>query len=264
MGSRNSDARVKYCDGVAMNLSKEINKITAIAHRGASAYAPENTFAAFDLAVTMGIRDIELDVQFTSDSHIIVIHDEVLDRTTDATGPVSHMRLKEIQQLDAGSWFDKRFSGEKIHTLEEIFDRYKDDLYFHIEIKSKEAEGLASRTCDLVRQYGRTDTTIITSFWKQWLVETRAHAPEISTGWLVPRGYETPWSDDFIEEAREEGFSQICPRANLISKTLVQKLHDNGFDVRCWGVSDEALMEKVAHAGADGMTLNFPDRLDTH
>ena len=245
-------------------MVKNVGEITAIAHRGASAYAPENTFAAFDLAVTMGIRDIELDVQFTSDSHIVAIHDEILDRTTDGTGPVSDMTLEEIQQLDAGSWFDKRFSDEKIHTLEEIFDRYKDDLHFHIEIKSKEAEGLAPRTCQLVRKYSRTDTTIITSFWKQWLIESRAHAPEISTGWLVPLGYETPWNDDFIEEALEEGFPQICPRANLISKTLVQKLHDNGFDVRCWGVYDEVLMEKVANAGADGMTLDSPDKLHTH
>ena len=246
------------------SMVKNVGEITAIAHRGASAYAPENTFAAFDLAVTMGIRDIELDVQFTSDSHIVAIHDEILDRTTDGTGPVSDMTLEEIQQLDAGSWFDKRFSDEKIHTLEEIFDRYKDDLHFHIEIKSKEAEGLAPRTCQLVRKYSRTDTTIITSFWKQWLIESRAHAPEISTGWLVPLGYETPWNDDFIEEALEEGFPQICPRANLISKTLVQKLHDNGFDVRCWGVYDEVLMEKVANAGADGMTLDSPDKLHTH
>jgi glycerophosphoryl diester phosphodiesterase len=255
-----SETDISFHDSMVRNVVG----ITAIAHRGASAYAPENTFAAFDLAVEIGIRDIELDVQFTSDSHIVVIHDEVLDRTTDATGPVSHMTLKEIQQLDAGSWFDKKFSGEKIHTLGEVFDRYNDDVHFHIEIKSKEAKGLASRTCELVREYGRTNTTIITSFWKQWLIESRAHTPDISTGWLVPLGYETPWNDRFIEEALDGGFSQICPRANLISKTLVQKLHDNGFDVRCWGVSDEVLMEKVTNAGADGMTINFPDRLYSH
>ena len=92
-------AYTRYQDSVIKN----VGAITAIAHRGASAYAPENTFAAFDLAVEMGIRDIEFDVQFTSDSHIVVIHDEVSDRTTDTTGPVSDMTLEEIQQLDAGS-----------------------------------------------------------------------------------------------------------------------------------------------------------------
>ena len=102
----------------------------------------------------MGICEIELDVQFTSDSHIIVIHDETLDRTTNSTGPVSERTLEQIQLLDAGAWLDEKFVGEKIYTLDEVFDRYKDNLRFHIEIKSKEAVGLASRTCDLVKQYG--------------------------------------------------------------------------------------------------------------
>jgi glycerophosphoryl diester phosphodiesterase len=236
-------------------------KVKAIAHRGASSYAPENTFAAFDLAVEMGIEEIELDVQFTSDSYIIVIHDETLDRTTDSTGPVSDLTLEKIQSLDAGSWFDEKFSGEKVHTLDEVFDRYKDKLRFHIEIKSKEAVGLASRTFDLVREYGLEDRTTTTSFWKQWLIESRSHAPEIPTSWLVPLGYETEWDDSIIEEALQEGFTQICPRASLVSSTLVRTLHDNGFNVRCWGVYDEELMIKVAESGADAMTLNFPDKL---
>ena len=140
-------------------------EITPIAHRGASSYAPENTFAAFDLAVEMGIGEIEFDVHFTKDSDIIVIHDEALDRTTDSTGQVSDRTLEEIQSLDAGSWFDEKFSGEKVHTLDEVFDRYKDKLRFHIEIQSEEAECLASRTCDLVKAYDLEDQTTITSFW---------------------------------------------------------------------------------------------------
>ena len=234
--------------------------ITAIAHRGASSYAPENTFAAFDLAVEMGISDIELDVQFTSDLHIIVIHDETLDRTTDSTGPVSQMTLDQIKSLDAGSWFDERFAGERVHTLSEVFERYKNKLRFHIEIKPKEAQGLASKTCDVIRQHAVTDDSVITSFWKQWLIESRSYAPEISTGWLVPRGYETAWDDTIIKEALQEGFSQICPRASLISSGLVGTLHDNGFDVRCWGVFNEELMVKVVESGADAMTINFPDK----
>ena len=239
-------------------------EITAIAHRGASSYAPENTFAAFDLAVDMGIGEIELDVHFTKDSQIIVIHDETLDRTTNSTGPVSDLALEELQSLDAGSWFDEKFAGEKVHALDEVFDRYKDKLRFHIEIKSKEAEGLASRTCDLIREYGLEGQVTITSFWKQWLIESRSHAPEIPTGWLVPLGYETPWDDSVIEEALQEGFTQICPRASLVSPTLVRTLHDSGFNVRCWGVYDEELMIKVAESGADAMTLNFPDKLKNH
>ncbi len=238
--------------------------VTAIAHRGASSYAPENTFAAFDLAVDMGIGEIELDVQFTSDSHIIVIHDETLDRTTDSTGPVSDLTLEEIQLLDAGSWFDEKFAGEQIPTLDEVFDRYKNEFQFHIEIKSKEAKGLASRVYDVIRKHGLAGQTTITSFWKQWLIESRRYAPEIPTGWLVPQGYEAEWDDSVVDEALQEGFTQICPRASLISSDLVRTLHDSGFNVRCWGVYNEELMIKVAESGADAMTLNFPDKLKTH
>ncbi len=239
-------------------------EITPIAHRGASSYAPENTFAAFDFAVEMGIAEIELDVHFTKDSHIIVIHDETLDRTTDSTGFVFDRTLEELQSLDAGSWFDDRFSGERIPTLDEVFDRYKDQLRFHIEIQSETAEGLASRVCELIKAYGLEDRTTITSFWKQWLIESRSYAPEIPTGWLVPLGFETPWDDSVIEEALQEGFTQICPRASLVSSTLVQTLHDHGFSVRCWGVYNEELMLKAIESGADAMTLNFPDKLKNH
>ena len=155
-------------------------RITAIAHRGASSYAPENTFAAFDLAVVMEIEEIELDVQFTSDSHIIVIHDETLDRTADSIGPVSERTLEENQSLDAGSWFDEKFAGEQISTLGEVFDRYKNEFQFYVEIKSKEAKGLASRVYDVIRKHGLAGQTTITSFWKQWLIESRRYAIESS------------------------------------------------------------------------------------
>ena len=236
-------------------------EITPIAHRGASSYAPENTFAAFDLAVEMGIEEIEFDVHFTKDSQIIVIHDETLDRTTNSTGSVCDRTLEELQSLDAGFWFDERFAGETLPALGDLLDRYKDQLRFHVEIQSEKAEGLASRTCELVKAYGLEDRTTITSFWKQWLIESRSYAPEIPTGWLVPLGFETPWDNSVIEEALRQGFTQICPRTSAVSPALVQTLHDHGFSVRCWGVYTEELMLKAVESGADAMTLNFPDKL---
>ena len=239
-------------------------EITPIAHRGASSYAPENTFAAFDLAVEMGIGEIEFDVHFTKDSQIIVIHDETLDRTTNSTGSVCDRTLEELQSLDAGFWFDERFAGETLPALGDLLDRYKDQLRFHIEIQSEKAEGLASRTCELVKAYGLEDRTTITSFWKQWLIESRSYAPEIPTGWLVPLGFETPWDNSVIEEALQEGFTQICPRTSAVTPELVQTLHDHGFNVRCWGVYNEELMLRAIESGADAMTLNFPDKLRSH
>ncbi len=88
-----------------------------IAHRGASSYAPENTFAAYDKALAMGVDHVELDVHYTSDGHIVVIHDDQVDRTTNGSGPVSDHTLAQLRALDAGSWFALQYAGERIRSL---------------------------------------------------------------------------------------------------------------------------------------------------
>jgi glycerophosphoryl diester phosphodiesterase len=226
-----------------------------IAHRGASSYAPENTLAAFDLALHMGVHQIELDVHFSSDGHIVVIHDDPVDRTTTGSGPVTSKTLEELRALDAGSWFEARFAGERIPTFGEVLERYKGRLHIDIEIKAR-AEQLSQRTTDLVRRRDMMDQVTITSFQKMRLEEVRVYAPELPTGWLVAEV-----SDAIITQARELGLTQICPRANMVTPELVRRLHAEGFIVRGWGVSDEVLMRQVVEAGADGMTVNFPDKL---
>ena len=226
-----------------------------IAHRGASSYAPENTFAAFDLAIQMGVSHIELDVHFTQDNHIVVIHDDTVDRTTSGAGPVTSHTLAALKALDAGSWFDRKFSGERIPTLSEIFRRYEGRVHIHTEIKGHSAQ-LSERTVQLVREHGMAKQVMITSFQRARLEETRAHAPGLQTGWLVPEA-----TDVVIAQARAMGLTQLCPKAGTITPALVQRLHAGGFVVRAWGVATEDLMRQVVKAGADGMTVNFPDKL---
>ena len=230
-----------------------------IAHRGASSYAPENTFAAFDRALELDVNHVELDVHFSRDGHIVVIHDDALDRTTDSSGPVADRTLAELRRLDAGAWFGPEYTAERIPTLAEIFERYKGRLHFHIEIKAR-SEGLASRTADMVRAHGLTDDVTITTFWKPWLEETRAYAPELATGWLVPLG-PVDWDESIIDQATALGLRQVCPRADITTPGLVDTLHNRGFVVRCHGVYTEDLMRHVVDCGADGMTINFPDKL---
>ena len=109
---------------------------------------------------------------------------------------------------------------------------------------------------DLVRRHGMAEQVTITSFQKARLEEARAHAPELPTGWLVAEV-----SEAIIAQARAMGLRQLCPRANAVTVELVQRLHAEGFVVRVWGVTDEDQMRQVVWAGADGMTVNFPDRL---
>jgi len=226
----------------------------AIAHRGASSYAPENTFAAFDLAIEMGARHLELDVHFSSDGHLVVIHDDTVDRTTDGSGPVTSRSLAALSALDAGAWFDPRFKGERIPTLGAVLERYW-GAHLHVELKGHSA-GLAQRAVDMVRSSGIATNVTITSFQKAKLEETRAYAPELPTGWLVGEV-----SDAVVAQARAMGLTQLCPRAGAVTPELVSRLHAEGLVVRAWGVATEDLMRQVMTAGADGMTVNFPDKL---
>jgi len=226
-----------------------------IAHRGASSYAPENTVAAFDLAIQMGVSHIELDVHSTSDGHIVVIHDEAVDRTTNGSGPVTSHPLATLAQLDAGSWFQASFADARIPTFSDVLDRYKGRVHIHTEIKGRSAN-LSQRTVDLIRRHGMVDQVTITSFQRTRLEETRAYAPELPTGWLVAEV-----GDAIVAQARAMGLSQLCPNASTLTPGLVRRLHAEGFIVRAWGVATEDLMRQVVTAGADGMTVNFPDKL---
>ena len=229
-----------------------------IAHRGASAYTPENTFAAFDKALALGVDNVEFDVHFSADGHIVVIHDDTLDRTTNGSGPVTDQTLDRLRSLDAGEWFSAEFKGQSIPTLAHLLERYKGWLHFHIEIKGRGA-GLAKRTADLVRGFGLGSVSTITSFDLAPLEEVRTHAPELYAGWLVPEV-----NDSVIIQAQDLKLVQLCPPASQITPELVNELHDKGFVVRAWRGTDIDLMRQVVDAGADGMTVNFPDTLDDY
>src|SRR5262245_21806152 len=127
--------------------------VMVIAHRGASSYGPENTLAAFDLALQMEVRHIELDVDVTSDGHIVVIHDATVDRTTNGSGAVTRHTLAALRALDAGSWFGTPFAGERIPTFDEVLARYKGRAHIHTEIKGH-SPSLSQRTADVIRTHG--------------------------------------------------------------------------------------------------------------
>jgi glycerophosphoryl diester phosphodiesterase len=234
------------------------NHMMVIAHRGASSYAPENTLAAFDLALELGARHIELDVTFSSDGHVAVIHDDDIDRTTNGSGPVMSHSLAALRGFNAGSWFGSPFAGQRIPTFNEVLKRYKGRAHLHTEIKGRSPK-LAQRTADLIRENGMAGDVTITSFQRIRLEEMRAYAPELPAGWLV-----TEASDAVIAQARALGLVQICPQADSVTPELVSRLHAEGFLVRAWGVTTETLMRQVVQAKADGMTVNFPDKLIAH
>lgn len=114
----------------------ELRRPIIFAHRGASAYAPENTLAAFELAIKQGAPAIELDATLTKDQMVVVFHDSSTERVCGYKGKINQMTLAEIKKLDAGSYFDPSFKGERIPTLEEVFDLVGDQLLINIELKN--------------------------------------------------------------------------------------------------------------------------------
>ena len=137
-----------------------------IAQRGASAEAPENTIAAFELSLAHGADGIELDVHLSRDGHPVILHDLSLERTTDGAGPVGARTVRELKRLDAGGWYGPVFRGQRIQTLQEVLERFRDRTRFWIELPqgSDVYPGIEERVVSLVEIYDVVDRALIQSF----------------------------------------------------------------------------------------------------
>jgi glycerophosphoryl diester phosphodiesterase len=230
--------------------------VLSIAHRGASAYAPENTRAAFELAITMGADMIETDAQVTRDGALVLIHDDRVDRTTDGSGLVADFTLDELRQLDAGSWFGEEFSGERLLTLDEFAVEFIPRLPACLEIKDPRATVplIAALQADTER-YRHCH---VTSFSWQAAVQAAA-ALEIPVGYLS-RGFD----DDVIAQCSARRIEQVCPPVRSLTRSLVAGAHASGLVVRAWGIKDQADVDRLFETGADGATSNWPDWITNH
>ena len=228
-----------------------------IAHRGASGCAPENTLAAYERAVALGAQFIETDLHLTRDARFVAIHDKALDRTTNGTGPVRDHTLTELRELDAGMWFDRQFMGQKIPTLEEILAFAREhDVVFYLEIKYDAAWGMHHALVAALAGAGNAARTIVISFDPSTLDAVRRLDASIMTGLLVEGA-----NRDYVKAALEVGARQLCPRADLITRELVDQAHRSDLHVVTWTVNDTAKMGSVVSAGVDGVMTDLPDRL---
>lgn len=220
----------------------------AIAHRGASAYAPENTRAAFDLAIAMQADAIETDVQLTADGALVLIHDERVDRTTNGTGNVAGLTLAELQTLDAGGWFAPEHAGQRILTLHEALDAYLARIPFALEIKAPAA------AAPMMHAIPASDRIEVTSFDWDAVVLAAGYGKAARFGYLT-----RTFDADTIDRCLSAGLGQICPHAESVTADLVALAHRQNLDVRAWGVSTRDQIDRLLAAGADGTTCNWPD-----
>ena len=160
-----------------------------IAHRGYSAKYPENTLASFQAAIDLGADMIELDVVLSSDDVPVIIHDETLNRTTNGKGPVSKLSLEQLQQLDAGSWFNSEFKNEKIPTLDQVLQLIAGKISINIEIKAeavkKDSPTVETQVLELVKKYKMEGATIISSFLDTPLFRISKMTKDVPIAYLI-------------------------------------------------------------------------------
>lgn len=227
-----------------------------IAHRGASAEAPENTAAAYRRALATGVDGVELDVHLSADSEPVVIHDHVLDRTTDGRGPVGAQRLADLRRLDAGRWFGEAFAGERIPTLAEALDLLR-AVRVIVEIKSESVAypGIAGRVASVIRASAHRDVTV-SSFDHPVLVEIRSHAPALKTAVLYVARPVHP-----ARLAEDAGAGILHPHWSLLTPDDVARAHAAGLRVETWVVDEPEDQARVVSMGVDAIMTNHPGRL---
>ncbi len=229
-----------------------------IGHRGASGRFPENTLSSFRAAIEAGAEMCELDVQMTRDGVAVVIHDDTVDRTTDGHGPVAGLTLAELKRLDAGAWFDRKFAGERIPTLDEVLAAVKDRCALDIELKAKHSE---RQVCELMRKHRAIDTSstmpgMISSFEWDLLWRAREIEPAIRIGMLAEKN-----PARLIAEAIARRVAAINPRFDLATAEFCEQAHRSGLKVYVWTVDAPEAMRALADNGVDGIVTNYPERL---
>ncbi|HXF60794.1 MAG TPA: glycerophosphodiester phosphodiesterase family protein [Caldilineaceae bacterium] len=235
-----------------------------IAHRGASAYAPENTAPAFTLAQRMGVTEVELDTQLTVDGEIVLCHDGTLARYGHSTQVVERLRWEELAALDMGAWFSPfLYGGTRMMTLRDLLAGYGDSFVYHVELKGK-ASGLPAAVHAAIRAHRLWDRCIITSFRFEALAAMRQINATARLGWLVRE-----IDAETIAKARDLALFQLCPFAGTVTPAQVAAARQVTPEVRAWGLNGETvagqaaevitLIRRVLEAGCDGMTINWPD-----
>jgi len=240
-----------------------------IAHKGVSGLAPENTMAAFALALEMDVDMIELDVRHTKDEEIIVFHDQTLDRTTNGTGDVHDYTLEELKQLDAGSWFDSKFTGEKIPTLKEVLDLVDGKCKVLIEIKHMEHphyHDFSEKLIDVIREERNGfEWCILQSYEHDYIEEAHAYDERVQTKQLIVGEDSAPLIAFYVESRMHLGRSEkseqlttLNPHFSTLSPRRVFRMHARGYKVFTWPVNEREDMIKMLNMGVDGIITDNP------
>ncbi|MDQ3680257.1 MAG: glycerophosphodiester phosphodiesterase [Actinomycetota bacterium] len=246
-------------------------QVTVVAHRGASAYAPENTLPAIEEALRMKADFVEIDVQMTADGQLVVMHDTTLARTTNveelfpdrAPWRVADFTLEEIKQLDAGSWFDESFAGTEVPTLAEVLEAMRGRAGLLLEVKSPNLyPGIGEAILEVLGDRGgwvqaaaRAGRLVVQSFDWEFMKSFNDLAPQIPAGLLGG----PPTEEQLVELS--EWADQINPSFRRVDEQFVDLVHRVGMVTWPYTVNDPEQMRRLIELGVDGIITNNPDVL---
>lgn len=274
-----------------------LHKPLVIAHRGASGLMPENTLAAFKLALAMQAEGIELDVHLAADGKPVVIHDQRVNRTTNAAGRVTTFTSEQLHNLDAGSWFLRKlalrprrlrrvaeavaryneatgiakiggldFSDEAPPMLAEVFTLLapENPKRIYVELKGEAAKkaALLEATVAQVRAFQLEQQVTLLSFDHMIIREAKTIAPEIRTAATFPATRNAlATSRAIIKTIRQARADEAALHFGLVSRRLVTALHEEKIDVSVWTVNRKVIMRRMIQCGVDAIMTNFPNDL---
>lgn len=240
-------------------FNKEVRLLNTIifAHRGASKLAPENTMPAFELAYEMGADGIETDVQLTKDNIPVLIHDENVRRTTNGTGFVQDYTLKEIQKLDAGSWFSAHYSNTSIISLEQFLTWAKDKkLKINIELKNnvinyKDLEEIVYKQ---LTKFNMINRTVISSFNSDSIKKLHKLDQNLTTAFLTSQKMK-----DLPTYAKRLGAAGLHIRYRILSNSLVKKANKQGLYVATYTVNRPTQIMRCFKQGCHALFTDVPN-----
>lgn len=230
-----------------------------IAHRGASAHAPENTLAAFELALKQGADAIEMDVDLCQDGHLIVIHDRSVDRTTEGSGFVKDMPLTALKELDAGSHFDIAFKGEPIPTLDEAFELLEKRVVVNIELKRSAApvEELTEKVAITILRHGMIGSVIVSSFYPGILRSLRKILPDAALALLTLRGIKGALFRSRLGEIIIP-HQAIHPDFRDVTPGFIKRIRKTGRRLNAYTVNTPGDIVWLINLGIDGIITDDP------
>jgi glycerophosphoryl diester phosphodiesterase len=261
-------------DAPAAEYYENVARPLVIAHQGGDKLWPGNTLYAFERAVEIGADVLEMDAHLTKDGHVVLLHDEEVDRTTDGTGPAEDLTLAELRQLDAAfTWSDDedrtfpyRGQGIQVPTLDEVFERFPQMRYL-IEIKLTQ-NPIDGALCDLIRRYDLQDQVMIASFHDEAMQGFRQTCPEVATS--ASRGEVTRFvllGKAFLSSFTVPQYETIQPPYDpresmnipIMTERFIREAHAKNIRVEPWTVDDPELMRQYIEWGVDGIITDRPD-----